>query len=365
MFENIYINEDKTILNEYLSIYEVRGLVNSTSDYALPGYKNNNKGEITLGEEVYLINSHSLNAFFGMNVIGYYKYDEDNDESKILSLKARKEGSFIEIQANNIDSYENGVYTYTLENSAKSKTIKLPAGVQWYYNYEPVFTKVQMNNVNFIPEVGSVKFIDSNDDSKYDIVAILDYDVRVVDYVREENIFIKNQGNKIEVNDETIIRDVNGNPIDSALSLSQNDVVHTIFEKDGVTAKYIVVTYDSVEDVVGGIYKADKSIILKGGSEYTVTEEKSTFLDEIKIGSNITLYLDMNKNIAGYTMSATDTLLYGYMFDMRKVESEETGEDIIVVKLYDVSENIIKTVRSADKLNINYYGVWKWCRNYR
>lgn len=126
------INEDRTILNEYLSIYEVKGTVNSTSDYALPGYNKNKIGEITLGDTDYFINSHILNNYFGMSVVGYYKYNEDSEESKILSLKEKTDESSLEIQATEIDDYDAGVYTYTLEGNAKRKTIKVSSGVYSY-----------------------------------------------------------------------------------------------------------------------------------------------------------------------------------------------------------------------------------------
>lgn len=352
---NIYYqaNEDKTILTEYLSIYEVRGVVNATFDYAITGYSKTNKNEITIGDSNYFVNSNKFNSFFGMNVIGYYKYDEENDESKILRLVERKENSSLLLNAPDIKEYKDGKYTYRTEEMTRNKTVSVYSGVQWYYNYEPVTSKVQMDNMNYVPAVGSVQFIDSDNDSKYDIVIVLDYDVRIVDYVRENTIITKNNAGKVMVDSNTVIRDASGNTIDSELTLSEYNVLHTVFADDGVTAKYIIVTSNSVDGRVVSVSTSTNEINLSDGNEYVFTNSMAEYINEIKSKMNVTLFLDINGNVAGYKKGVIGDLLYGYLIELKTFNSDETGEPVVRVKLYDLNEKKIKAFHTAVKFKVD------------
>lgn len=348
-------NEDKTILTEYLNIYEVKGIVNATSDYARTGYSVTPDNIILIGSGEYIISKSDMKEYFGMEITGYYKYDEDAEESTLLKIVPKNEDSVLNLKPRDIENYDavSGSYTYYKDEIGKEKTAKLAAGVEWFYNYNAVETKQQTESMDFVPEVGSVRLIDVDNDSKYDIVIILSYDTGIVSYTREGFVVTKDNQSKILTDSDTEIVDKNGNPYSSVLDITENSVIHVIYRKDGYTADKIIVVTDIVEGTISEIDVTEMTVSIKDGAAYYVTDKNKAILDELKDNKNVTLYLDINKNIAGYKLGITGDMLYGYLIRFRSYESEENGENVLEISFYDVSEKKIKKLFAAEKIKID------------
>ena len=346
------VDKNKTLLTEEMSVYDVKGIVTATSDYALPGYSKTRQGVIMIGDNEYEISQTSMNGYFGCDITAQYQYNEDDDVSRIIKMDLRYSDTVLNIDPNDIESFDaSGRYVYIDPTTDREKNAVIEQDANYYYNYDYLSASTPINNINFMPQTGSVKLIDNDKNGNYDIVIILDYEVRVVELADSEFIYSKYGEGSVEITYDTVITDSSGAVFNDASVLSENDVVHVIFEEGSNKARYVYIYTQSVTGRITYIDKdVEKIIIIDNDKEYTIPDKKYDLCAILNPNMNVTLYLDMNSNFAGYTITQSTDWAYGYMVDIKTYLSEDTGEDVLSVKLYDVNERKLKTLFCRERV---------------
>lgn len=69
---DLYEYSDKTIMEQYLKIYEGKGIVNANDTVVIDGGKTSGTGEVRIGDESYLVGNTITEHLIGSNVKFYY-----------------------------------------------------------------------------------------------------------------------------------------------------------------------------------------------------------------------------------------------------------------------------------------------------
>jgi len=168
---NISVDDDKTILQDKLGVYKVKGTVNAVFGLNLYSTATPDAGYIEVDRIKY--NAYGIDgieSLLGYSVEGYAKYDEDAEEYKVLNLAVSKKDETVYM---NLEDYDrmNETYFYYLNEEGKEKTVKVDSLKHILYNGD------------FVPEIteemldgnGSVLFAKSTNSEKYDIAFIKEY----------------------------------------------------------------------------------------------------------------------------------------------------------------------------------------------
>lgn len=344
------VDNDKNLITEKLSFYKVTGTVNATCLYAMPGYSKTQETTIVIGDSEYKISQQNMINYFGMNVTAYYKYNEDEDSSTIVRIEERYADAAICLEPDSVENFnKDGRYDY-LNDAGKDKTANIEKDAAYFYNYEYLETKSQIDNAVFVPDTGTVTLIDNDNNGKYDVVLILNYEVRVVETAKDDSVYSKFGESAVD-SKSAEIRDTNGTKYDDTSFLSEGDVIQVIFDDDGETAKYITVGGSTIEGKITYVRTSGNEPIIKisDGNEYRIPQSKLSLAVILDTSMNIAMYLNMNGDFAGYKIIKSTDYVFGYMIDLKVIDSEETGEPTVFVKLYDLNERKILKLNCRKK----------------
>lgn len=131
------VKSDVNLLGQYHRVYEGEGVVLATKGGYLEGFSVQDNENVIVGGEEY-VSDVDLKDYLGINVRYYYRGVDD--EYTIIYATPENEEDFVEINAHNIKSFDNGtlsLYYYTDEQTSKTKSEKIARNFQIVYNGAP------------------------------------------------------------------------------------------------------------------------------------------------------------------------------------------------------------------------------------
>ena len=273
----------------------------------------------------YTTTDTSLKDRLGYEVEYYYKNDGSSDRTLMFCTLKGKEP--VVINAKNIETStsDNGqIKYYEKENDDKTKSLSLASDNKVIYNGK--YTGSSFNVSSDLPKVGQVKFIDSDNDGRYDVIDITSYDVYYVSTKDTSSTSIidnlvanaENKVLKLDVDSDRNLSIVNkdGKAVTYS-SISTGNIICVAKSKTGtITTKAVVLT-DKVSGTISATDGDDKVTI--GGKEYKFSDAApwmngGTTLSKPQMSDSGTYYLDINGDIVAYSKnSTTETFKYGYI----------------------------------------------------
>ena len=333
----LYYDNDKakTYMEQQRKLYYIKGVVTDDGEISLSG-ESQNAGHINIDDAEFL-NKTGKTELFGFAVEGYYK--ADGDENILLSVEKSKKNNEIFIESRNIEKYdaEKREYEYfENETDVRTKKVAIPTDIIPVYNGMPIsIDDEKFSEKSFLPEYGTVRILDNNNDEIYDFIFIDEYDTGVVSGVseEEEKIYFKNVLGYLELEEkEYEISDIDGNEKNLS-ELKENDILSIRESLDGKRYK-ILVSNIVTQDVCESIDREEESIDTKTGGLYHFSDyyERIFGIELLKIGRAYSFYFDVFGNVAQITSSDESNWNAGYLFNA--IASEE--EDFIV-KICDMN----------------------------
>lgn len=391
---------DKTLLNDYLGVYVLKGTVvgvedSTTADCSAKLYAGQMAIEDLYGTEYiidyteYSDSYATMSAYLGQTVKAYYRQDKNSDDKWLVEIDNETySNSEILVYSYDIDSYNGVSLKYYTDTSSRVQTVNLNSeDLTVRYNGRAVTTNVLLGDTSYSPLdalkewlnpdsdyfiYGTVKLMDSGSKGNYNIVDIYDYDTLVAyrtpsssDYkITDKTVtgnFIILDPNNVDYK-FTIVK--NGSEI-STTNIATNDVINYAKSLDGD----LYTVYDTSKSVTGTITSMSidndvENTITIDGTQYRVTDRFLQYIStkeqkELKTGMSITAYLDVLGNLEWGTVSASTTFYpYAYVID-----TVTEGEDFYL-KLFAPTNTSttsfssstsykVKTYKIADKPRLN------------
>ena len=351
---------DKTILTEYMGYIKNTGIVASNGITSLTSPDVNlGEGEVQIYAQepgarnyetyTYIASDDDLKNYLGYEIEYYYK--KGGGRARELALYVVNPVNEIEIAAEKLEKYDSTdtqVEYYESDSSRKTTALKLNEDNIVIYNGK-LYGETDDDSrfdVDMIPLLGSIHFIDSNGDKKYDILKINNYDVYYVsskvaaeyaiidDVLRttDKTLYLDVDGD----DGRTRIVDTNGKEI-SYNTISVGDIICLAMSKDdngGEVLKTAVVCDDTVTGTVTGT--GDNSIRI-GSKSYNYSnaapwmsddEDIRNLLEEPDLQDSGVYCLDINGNIVAYKATeVVENMYYGYIMGYAKPKTSGFSND--------------------------------------
>lgn len=329
---------DKTLLSDNLSAKKITGQIKAVGKMTLSGVSPVNDDSVMIGNEIYK-SEYNANDLLGHNVIAYVQKDKYNEEHLILALSNKQTNTALDISPELFRSIEtkNGVDVITYYESGKSKTVSIASNAQLIYNNRNI--DYDKEKLNIQDKNAYISLLDTNSDSKYDVVFVTEY----------ENITVESAtSSKITGANQKVIR---LDDIDYKLYQGFNEIRPTDLRKWDVISVVKSPTddyheiYMSRNTVKGKVTSITKNGFKVDGTEYLTA---AGFDSAVSLGDTVEFCLDVNSKISAIKNVAITVDSYGYLTNAYTSENGDTS----YVKL--VERNGEKTtLELASKVKFN------------
>ncbi|MDD6484253.1 MAG: hypothetical protein PUF72_06745 [Clostridiales bacterium] len=320
----------ETYMTKILDAGKGKGLVNANQFTGLSGEKIAGVGDVKIDGELYKSGTLPADSYLG-NLVEFYYRNTDDDQKQLVYIRLNKEDSVLEFDAENIVSFEDMTYTYeTGPKLDRKRTAQVAADADVIYNGKALDGDFDC----YTPEQGSIKLINNDGNSEYEIVIITDYDVVTVSTVdKTKGIISSKYSNKEYKVDlyaqypsyQVILAD------GTVKKLSDITKYSTVFIAQSMD-KTVTTIIMSEKQITGSVESYTDDTVVIAGITYDVTPDFLKY-NTIKPLSYGTFYLDPKGRIGYYdAMNGTDTKA-GYL--VKFGQNTDTGEDnMLYLKIF-------------------------------
>ena len=328
------IDEDTNILNQYLHVVKVEGIVigndygENVKNKRVRIYDNKEK-------EVFDFYAGDSNAgdYLGQNVV-VYAYDEQHeDENEIIAVSAKSGKNKVTTitDVDLIDSYENGRLEYYKDYDA-NRTSRIDINDEAIFVYNGS-TRVPANVKETLKiREGSISLLDNNRDGDADFVFIDEFEDIVVDSVTNAGRILgkDNFGSLNFDNDDEVIITLDGENI-AVDELQEYDVLSVYANMDETAYRIVVTRGETVDGAVRSIDSKE--------NRYRIGNEWYKFCP-CYVGATPELndtgvyYLNANGSIV-YMSTQSSSSLRKYALVMNIAEDYDGLDDVIMVRFID------------------------------
>ena len=232
-----------TALNEYFDVWSAEGVVTETEVTAIAGETSSLVGEVRIGKDTYIADYKLVEEFLGQNIRFYYKLDDKNDD-KIFLYAYDTKSTTVVFDADDIDSYSDRVYTADTGNSSKKYRLEQNADVIYNGRYLYDWGDGSL----LVPQLGTVKLVDTTSNGRYDLVIVTSYKVMSVSKIDEDGTLY----DKIDYNN----------------TLKTDSQYLTVTDENGYASSFALIKQD---DIIFAAQSIDKDVTEIKVSKNTVT----------------------------------------------------------------------------------------------
>ena len=342
---------DENILNNRMHIYECDGIMTKNEFSSLTNESAFANNQVEIGDTALINNNVHTLDMLGINMEAWYRWDESaNDEKELLYIRPNsRRNRILKVNSDNLRELSIGEMTY--EEGTRTKDVSFPKGIYLLYNGVAVS---DYSDWDIHCENGSVTLIDNNNDGKYDVLSVINYDECVVYSKSSDNVIydLHSSSRNLDVsdNDIKIFKDGTTAKYDD---IKAYDVVSVLRTKDGRIVE-LIVTNNAVTGKISSVTKSGENgyaseVVINGTAFYTLKSFENVFDNTIRSGLEGTFYLDFNGNIVGYT-KGEDNSLYAYV--IKSFCDDNAGDDDIWIKMF-TQDGTIGNFKVAEKPNVN------------
>lgn len=261
------LKSEITMLEYYMNIRQIRGIVTANRYTALPNYDSVGKNDVRIGETLYGDEGFTAGQYLGMNVDAYVKIYDDYCE--VIACYPRK-NTVLTIDGGDLltdnRSFSLKNIVYRNENGKKDS-----AGVDGKAAY--IFNNVVYDGLkaNELADLnGSITLTDYNNDGVFDIISVTSYENYTVDSVDMANNIIYGKDNKsFNVSDKYRFIQYFG-PEGRSFRISQLKEWQIITVKKSKDYGYLAL-YLSVDEITGTVTETEETS--DGKTSFCVTDE--------------------------------------------------------------------------------------------
>ncbi len=368
------VQEGNSALMHYLSVEERKGFVTGTEYSSLIDNGGLKEKTISIGDDIYNYDLKDRTSLLGYNVIFYVNTNEEKD---ILYLKKDNDCESITINlemiksANRLSDNSIEVTFYIDELKEKSKKLVVEASAFEILNG----CGTNLKHTDFTLKNGEILFYNNDDDNRYEVVNILSYVDYVVAKVADGKIYDKYGKPVLDTEPEDkdiLVSFKKGTKRYYIEDIKEYDVLSVAADKVITNAQGITVP----DTANARVYEIQVSTDSSSGKmtemtdEYVVVDGKKTeysedFLylinngkiDDYKINSMLSLYLNIYGKVAGAEVAYDAREIYGYVTGV--IANDVGFDNYVKIKVYDWN-GFTREIVLAEKVVIdekNYKGI--------
>lgn len=309
-------DDDNTLLNRHWDILKREGFVTETGYSTYTGAGALGKGRVKLDEEIFLAGETDAESYFGREVVYFYYDAEDSGTNELVYVYAEDDVDEMTIAAEDIadiDLFE-GKLTYLVNE--RQKTVRFSKTPYVIYNGVGL---ADYQKADLMPEYGSIRLMDGDDDGTYEFLFVSDVQYFVVGAVNitDKKLYEKYTHDTIEFEDEDIFVSITKDGKELALdSIKEMYVLNVCESRDGKMFT-IEVSDKTVEGVISSVSE-DGAVI--DGIEYDIY---TGINKPLSVGLKNTMYISVDNVIVAAELVSSDKYAYLCRADLVEEENEE------------------------------------------
>ena len=286
-------------------------------------------------------------SFLGYNVKAYVDNDYSGEYDYLKSIQKSNRNVVTTVKAADIDTVtDNSVSFWESDSSSKKTTLTLSSDVSVIYNGKFLGRAGSgYSKDDFDIKSGSLVFVSNDGDKKPDVVFINDSKVMAVSSMGKDSatkqkkiyslyssdsILIPTSGTSIKITNK-------GKEVDpeSSFTLSKYDIVNLYESKDGDVFNLIVTR----NKVSGKVTELDDSYVSIKDKRYNYAYNYIEYdkKPSITIGSNVSVYLDENGEIAALETTSSSDEASTYAGYVITADRGKGVNGVAQIKLYGIS----------------------------
>lgn len=358
---NYVTYKDDTYLKTNHNITKYEGVLNAVGNLSYVGGDSDlEQGQCSVGDYIFNIGDKNIDDLLGSNVIVFAKYDDETDDTSVLTIMENIDNIKKTINLEDITGYTDEYLKYTDEND-KDQKITFDKNISMVYNNnfvypfdKDLFAPYYQDGVKTLMS-GNLNFIDQNGDKKIDLVAIDAYRVYTVGTVYKlKGYFVDDNKKQNKVyytseNDDSIEYSYILNGGKGKVTDVKSDAIVCVYA--GTNSKRIAITNKKLSGTIS------KTI----GSTYTINEKdyevspyyenlcKTGLATPLIAGDTIAFWVDVEGKIANVTKS---TAVKGSQYVYVIGKSSGIGLTKAQIKVID-KNGTIEVLTFADSVKVN------------
>lgn len=338
--------EGKTLLTENLDMYIEEGVVNANYVTSISGDVVA-ENQLNIGGTVVTTTDAKYFDMVGCYV-EYVYYQKDNTKEKVLVYAQPEKGSTLTLTKETLISVDGFDVQYSDENG-KIKKAKLSGEVDFIYNGDVViFDQDYIDTFN----VGTIRLVNSDGDSDYDVFFIENYTSFVVDSVNSTQ---KKADSSVQLG-YSLSLDPDNYGIMHLVNSAGNAASFEDVNKGTVLSYYVNGNY--LKAIVSKeMGEGEIESIRTGamGTEYTVggkvyKESPLYAANTAEVGDIVTVYVDAFGYIADIKLGFNDNLQVGFL--LKGARDYNGLNKAYGFKIYTPNDKVL-VVYAADKVSYN------------
>ncbi|MBQ4526927.1 MAG: S-layer homology domain-containing protein [Clostridia bacterium] len=342
-------------LTKWMKIKRLEGIVTANSLTTVSGGEGEEEGYVTIDGVRFMENGTMASSYIGCKVNAYYR-EITSAKLELLEVSLDAEAKIWEISGEDIDeaaTTASKIYYYE-DNSSKAEDVSIEDGAFISYNFKKY--EGAPSAELFTPENGAVTLIDSDGNKKADAVYITESETYVVEQVRPSNGYIKDLYDQDDlrldtaINEDLIFEITKDGVKVNIEEIKVNDVLTVTKSEDGNFIS-IEIGYRRARGTLDGM-GADY-LEIKGEKYNIIKQNQDKFTSDL-LGKEITILFDKYLNAAGYLLSQTSGLDYGYLCQIKAGgKGLDAGASAQVMLFIPSSEGEFVTYKTASKVSVN------------
>lgn len=311
---NYYLS-DKTVMDEYLSLYKGTGTLTGTKFSSIYGTADLDTDEVSIDLEVYKKGSTNPDAFLGKLVEFYYKVN-DSDRKELVYIEESNNNKTLKLDLSDVTVTDDLSRLIYYDQNDKSKTVSIEGGYVIYNG-----KRASLSKEIFTPKGDSafITLTDTDNNNSYDIIEIYDYKNYIINQVNtaDKIIYPKDGAPLISMDadskdTEIMLTDPAGKKI-SISSLNEGDVI-SVAESIDKDCYKIVRCGREIVGTLSGIRKDNgEEYLIINGKEYKYA---NSYKKKPSIGYTGNFPLDAFGKIAGWHSGSDSATQYAYLIDI-------------------------------------------------
>lgn len=352
------IQSGKTLLSEKLKVVKKTGVVTAVKNTRLnngieSGLKND---EVEIEGTVLKAGKTNALELLGYKVDYYYKEDSQTKDNVLLNLQTEDYNQAAVVLSDDISSASTKkTFAYWKDKDKDDKVEELAINYEnaSVIKNDTYLGKIYSDDVpdDIMSKASSVKLIDNDHDSRYDVVMVYNYETYVVDQVNTESHKIHD---KYDVN-KVLTLDPDDNQCVIAIRGADGKVIkfedivewNVLSVAEGTNAgKKMVNVLVSTQKVTGKVSEigSDHKIKIED-KEYKIAD---SFTKTLNLDDQGDFYLDIQNKIAGFSKGSGSDEVYGYLFKVARGEGISSTCEFQFIDEYGDA----KTYKGAEKIKM-------------
>ncbi len=284
-----------------------------------------------------------------VDLFGYevnYLYKEVDGKREIVSLFKSDRNDVLVLNYDEIDDFSHGVYTYDAGEN-KTKTVSINSETKVIYNNvaNPSYDDIEM-----VPQFGSVTLINNDSDKAYDVVKVEDYEFYFSSSINLEGMKIYDNtctpAKVLDLSDADFLEVWNGENAIKFDRIKKSNLLVVMRSSENSGYKRVNVETFKVANKKVRVTSVKKDSVTSATSEYPVWEG---VIDQIKMGKyyNFFAYDGVVVMVQDDTTSGPE---YAYLLNL--ADTSELFESSTEIAIVDLDGNYAE-YKGAKKITID------------